>query len=161
MAGVVATLGVLHLYYVGAEVAQHHRRVGPRQDPREVEHLYAFEGKLRGVFHVPSVARVLGGGHNKKMRPFLWLAEETKDPGVDLPRRLRSTRTLPQGGLVPPSPAPRRGRGSRRWCVEGAFDLLVHLSQPEQLGDDLFRDRQGVRMIATPGRVLWNNPGRR
>jgi hypothetical protein len=41
--GVVATLGVLYLEDVGAEVCEHHRRVGTGEYSREVEDPYAFE----------------------------------------------------------------------------------------------------------------------
>src|SRR5215210_735088 len=54
--GVVPALGVLDLYDVGPEVTEHHRRVRPGQNPREVEDPDAFKGEFRVVFHAASVA---------------------------------------------------------------------------------------------------------
>jgi hypothetical protein len=68
VAGVVPALGVLDLKYVGPEVAQHHRRVGARQDPREVENPHAVEGKLRAFFHAASVAWGIRSGQRKPSR---------------------------------------------------------------------------------------------
>src|SRR5215211_5496132 len=58
VAGVVPPLGVLDLQDVGAQVAEHHRRVRSGQNPREVEDPDAFERQPLALFHATSVAQV-------------------------------------------------------------------------------------------------------
>src|SRR5215218_5114808 len=55
---------MLDLDHIGAKVAQHHRRVGPRQDPREVEYPHACEGELRTIIHGASLTRGIGSGQH-------------------------------------------------------------------------------------------------
>src|SRR5215213_6655640 len=69
LTGVVAALGVLDLDHVRPEIREHHRRVRPGQDPREVEDLHAFEGQVHARVPGSSSMRKSRVGPGARLRP--------------------------------------------------------------------------------------------